>query len=40
MPQNHQKAFEMYTKAAEQGNYAALFNLGACYENGNGINKD
>ncbi|MBQ9771958.1 MAG: sel1 repeat family protein, partial [Lentisphaeria bacterium] len=29
-----------YRKAAEQGNALAQYNLGVCYENGEGVQKD
>ncbi|CAB5321269.1 unnamed protein product [Rhizophagus irregularis] len=35
-----EKAFDLYQKAAENGDKEAQFNLGVCYEVGNGIEKD
>ena len=35
-----QKAVEWYTKAAEQGNAVAQYNLGVCYNFGKGVEKD
>lgn len=35
-----QKAVEWYTKAAEQGHAAAQYNLGNCYYDGEGVEKD
>ena len=32
--------FESYRKAAEQGDAEAQYNLGVCYENGIGVEKD
>lgn len=29
-----------YLKSAEQGNYDAFFNLGECYENGEGVQQN
>ncbi|MFI3230555.1 MAG: tetratricopeptide repeat protein, partial [bacterium] len=34
------KAFELYTKSAEQGNANAQFNLGVCYKYGIGTKQD
>ena len=34
------KALEWYTKAAEQGDATAQYNLGACYEYGEGVEQD
>ena len=31
------KAFEYFTKAAEKGNVSAKYNIGFCYENGQGV---
>ena len=38
--QNHKKAFELFTQAAEQGSPQAMFNLGLCYDGGFGIKKN
>ena len=38
--QNYEKAFEWYSKAANQGNAQAQYNLGSLYQNGQGIGKD
>jgi len=35
-----QLAVELFRKAGEQGNCEALFNLGYCYRNGRGVEKD
>ncbi|WP_410249960.1 tetratricopeptide repeat protein, partial [Acinetobacter baumannii] len=37
---NNKKAFELYSKAAEQGNEKAQNNLGAIYALGIGVNQD
>lgn len=37
---NPKKAVKWYTKAAEQGLPRAQCNLGVCYENGNGVEKN
>ncbi len=37
MAQDYEKAVYWYTKAAEQGMSPAQFNLGVCYENGQGV---
>jgi len=34
------EAVKWYRKAAENGNAKALFNLGVCYDNGDGVRKD
>lgn len=34
---NLEKAAELYALAAEQGNSAAQYSLGTCYENGDGV---
>src|SRR5204863_200304 len=34
------KAFELYKKAADNGCSIAQYNLGQCYENGKGVEKD
>ena len=36
----HQKAFWLFTQASERGHPLAQFNLGLCYENGKGIDRD
>ena len=33
----YEKAVKLYKEAAEQGNVRAQYNLGLCYENGNGV---
>ncbi|ENU27824.1 tetratricopeptide repeat protein [Acinetobacter modestus] len=38
--QNYEKAFEWYSKAANQGNAQAQYNLGSLYQNGQGVEKD
>ena len=38
--QDYQKAFEWYTKAANQGHAKAQFNLGVMYEEGQGVRQD
>ena len=38
--QGNKDAVEQFRKLAEQGNVAAQYNLGKCYYNGNGANKD
>ena len=38
--QDHNKAFEFYTKSAEQGNSLAMNNVGACYYNGQGCDQN
>ena len=35
-----QEAVKWYRKAAEQGYSAAQFNLGVCYDNGDGVDKN
>ena len=40
MPQNHQEAIKWFQKAADQGYADAQSNLGACYDNGNGVAQD
>jgi TPR repeat protein len=34
------KALELYQKAAEGGYYRALYNMGVCHENGEGVPQD
>ena len=36
----HQKAFLLFTQASERGHPLAQFNLGLCFENGKGVDKD
>ena len=36
----HQKAFLLFMQASERGHPLAQFNLGLCYENGKGVEKD
>ena len=38
--QDYEKAFEWWSKAAEQGNTGAQFHLGWMYANGKGVPKD
>ena len=38
--QNYEKAFEWYSKAANQGNAQAQYNLGSLYHNGQGVEKN
>lgn len=38
--QNYEKAFEWYSKAANQGFAMAQYNLGLLYQNGQGVEKD
>ena len=40
MEQDYKKAFEWFTKAAEQGNPNGQYNLGEMYWTGNGTGKD
>ena len=40
LKKNLKKAVEWWTKAAEQGDATAQYNLGVCYENGDGVEKD
>ena len=37
---NLEKAFEWYEKSAENGNKIAQYNLGRCYKDGIGVEKD
>jgi len=37
---DYEKAFKWYKRAADAGNPSALFNLGLCYDCGNGTGKD
>ncbi len=37
---NYKKAFYYFQKAAENGNKFAQYNLGNCYKNGEGVEKD
>ena len=39
-PKYKKAAFSWYMKAANQGNHDAMFQLGSCYENGNGVERD
>jgi TPR repeat protein len=34
------KALELYKKAADGGYYRALYNMGVCHENGEGVPRD
>ena len=38
--QDYQKAFEWFTKSAEQGCIEAMYNIAEMYENGYGVEKD
>ena len=38
--QDYTKALEWYEKAAEQGNYGAMAQIGVLYANGNGVEQD
>lgn len=38
--QNYPKAVELFTKAAKQGHVKAQYNLGVCYENGEGVTRN
>lgn len=38
--QDYEEAVNWYNKAAEQGHAAALYSLGYCYENGEGVDLD
>jgi len=38
--QDYNKAFEFYTKSAEQGNSTAMNNLGFCYHNGHACDQN
>lgn len=40
VPQNYNKAFELYKSSAEQGNFSGMFHLGIMYLEGNGTNKN
>ncbi|EJK50203.1 hypothetical protein THAOC_30853 [Thalassiosira oceanica] len=40
LQKNMQKAFEMWTEAAELGSVDALYNLGVAYSRGVGVQKD
>lgn len=40
MPQNYDKAFELFMQAASAGNYAAEYNIGLAYEMGQGVLED
>ena len=37
---DYKQAIEMYTKAAEYGHAEAIFNIGYCFTNGQGVEKD
>jgi TPR repeat protein len=37
---NYKKAVEWYEKAAKQGHASAQYNLGAMYENGDGVDQN
>ena len=37
VPQNYEKAFELFTKSAEQGHAIAQYNLGVMYLHGKGV---
>ena len=36
----HEEAFKWFMKAANQGDIYAEYNLGICYENGNGVKRN
>lgn len=38
--EKNEEAFEYYLKAADQGDALAQYNLGICYDNGYGVEKD
>ena len=38
--QDYEQAVYWYSKAAEQGHASAQYNLGACYDNGEGVPMD
>jgi len=38
--QDYNKAFELFSKAAKQGNSTAMYHLGVMYYNGTGVEKD
>ena len=38
--EKNEEAFEYYLKAARQGDALAQYNLGICYDNGYGVEKD
>ncbi|NLZ63153.1 MAG: sel1 repeat family protein, partial [Lentisphaerae bacterium] len=38
--QDYDKAFELFTQSADQGNPQAMFNIGLCYEGGFGVKKN
>ena len=40
VPQDYKEAVKWYTKAAEQGDVDAQYNLGLMYYNGEGVPKD
>ena len=40
IPQDYKEAVKWYTKAAEQGDVHAQFNLGLMYGSGHGISQD
>ncbi len=37
---DEKKAIEWYQKAADQGDASAQYNLGVCYANGGGVEKN
>ena len=38
--QNLERAFELFSKSAEQGNLRGKYNVGLCYDKGDGVHKD
>ena len=38
--ERYEEAFTWFTKAANQGDIYAEYNLGICYENGNGVKRN
>jgi TPR repeat protein len=40
LPEDHEKAFEMYTNAADLGSIKGHHRLGECYMTGQGTSKD
>ena len=40
VPQNYKQAIDWFTKAAEQGDAGAQFNLGNMYGKGEGVSQD
>ncbi len=40
VPEDHVKSVMWYTKAAKQNDTKSQFNLGICYQEGRGVEKD